>query len=93
MDETSSRQLRARIDAPMRANGDERKPHVDSYFDRSSRLLIIIRAHIFFTGIDLLSLLHPSGHLHVMHACAQPLRVGSRIGTIVGFSCIPIAIC
>jgi hypothetical protein len=59
------------IDSPTGANRDERKLRVDGNFDSSSRLLVIIRAR-FFVGMNLLPLLHPFGHLHVMYACALP---------------------
>jgi hypothetical protein len=76
-----------KIDIPMGADRDKRKPRVDNDFDSSTRLFIIVCAR-FFVRMNLLPFLDPFGHLNVMYARALPLRVGPGLGTVIGLSCM-----
>lgn len=80
------------IDIPLCANRDERKLHIDDYFDGSTRLFIIVCARC-LVRMNLLPLLHPFGHLHVMYARALPLGARARVGAVVGLSRMPGSAC
>lgn len=78
---------RKKSDIPLCADGNKRELHVDNNFGSPTRLFIIHCAR-FLVWMNFFPLLHPFGHLHVMHARALPSGVGSRLVTVIGLSCM-----